>query len=110
MTMRAIGFLIALALASLPAAAQSRLNDTPADDAIIEGGQQFDEAVPEFEYAQDTDVRVEPSEAAAIAQDAVPGSMVLKVKLLSSGVYAVTLKSRGSVVRVMVSAEDGSIQ
>ena len=52
---------------------------------------------------------VAPSEAAGIAMDSVPGSRVLSVKLLPSGVYAVTLKVGGSVTRVMVDATSGSV-
>ncbi len=52
---------------------------------------------------------VAPSEAAMIAKDSVPGSKVLNVKLLPSGVYAVTLKVGGSVTRVMVDATSGSV-
>ncbi len=99
MVFRMAGVVLALLLACAPASGQSRLSDEleSLDD-------------PAFELAQDSDVRITPSEAAAIAQDAVPGAAVLKVKLLSSGVYAVTLKAKGSVLRVMVSADDGSIQ
>jgi uncharacterized membrane protein YkoI len=52
---------------------------------------------------------VPPSEAANIAMGANPGSKVLNVKLLPSGVYAVTLKNGGSVSRVMVDATSGAI-
>jgi uncharacterized membrane protein YkoI len=52
---------------------------------------------------------VAPSQAAVIAKDSVPGSMVLNVKLLPSGVYAVTLKVGGSVTRVMVDATTGAV-
>ena len=52
---------------------------------------------------------VAPSEAAVIAKDSVPGSTVLSVKLLPSGVYAVTLKVGGSVTRVMVDATSGAV-
>ena len=52
---------------------------------------------------------VPPSEAAMIAKDSVPGSKVLNVKLLPSGVYAVTLKVGGSVTRVMVDATTGAV-
>lgn len=52
---------------------------------------------------------VSASEAASIARDSVPGSKVLKVELLPSGVYAVTLKDGGNVTRVMVDATTGSI-
>lgn len=52
---------------------------------------------------------IQPSEAANIALDANPDSKVLNVKLLPNGVYAVTLKSGGSVSRVMVDATSGTI-
>ena len=52
---------------------------------------------------------VAPSDAAQIAKDSVPGSKVLNVKLLPSGVYAVTLKVGGSVTRVMVDATSGAL-
>ena len=53
--------------------------------------------------------KVPPSQAAIIAQQANPGSKVLKVKLLPSGEYAVTLKIGGSVQRVFVNATTGAI-
>jgi hypothetical protein len=52
---------------------------------------------------------IRPSEAAMIAKDAHPDAKVLNVKLLPSGVYAVTLKIGGSVTRVMVDATSGAI-
>jgi uncharacterized membrane protein YkoI len=52
---------------------------------------------------------IAPSQAAVIARDSVPGSKVLNVKLLPSGVYAVTLKVGGSVTRVMVDATSGDV-
>jgi uncharacterized lipoprotein len=52
---------------------------------------------------------VSASDAADIARSSVPGSKVLKVKLLPSGVYAVTLKDGDNVSRVMVDATTGSI-
>ncbi len=60
--------------------------------------------------AQSADVSISPAEAADLAQSAVPGSKVLKVKLLPNGVYAVTLKADGSVMRVMVDGNSGSVQ
>ena len=69
-------------------------------------------------YANDTfiqvadnnaDYPIQPSEAASIARDAYPDAKVLNVKLLPNGVYAVTLKSGGSVSRVMVDATSGAI-
>ena len=54
------------------------------------------------------EVRIRPSQAAAIAQDQVPYSKVVKVKLLPSGDYAVTLVADGSVMKVIVDGQDGS--
>lgn len=63
-----------------------------------------------FEVAQsDSQYPVSASEAANIAKDSMPGAKVLKVQLLPSGVYAVTLKEGGNVSRVMVDATTGSI-
>ena len=52
---------------------------------------------------------IHQAEAAMIAKSANPGATVLSVKLLPSGVYAVTLKVGGSVRQVMVDATTGSI-
>jgi uncharacterized lipoprotein len=52
---------------------------------------------------------VSAADAADIARNSIPGSKVLKVKLLPSGVYAVTLKDGDNVSRVMVDATTGSI-
>jgi uncharacterized lipoprotein len=52
---------------------------------------------------------VSAADAADIARSSIPGSKVLKVKLLPSGVYAVTLKDGDNVSRVMVDATTGSI-
>jgi hypothetical protein len=54
-------------------------------------------------------VTIRPREAAQIARSAYPGSKVLKVKLLPSGVYAVTLRGDGELTRVMVDGESGNI-
>jgi hypothetical protein len=63
-----------------------------------------------IELAQDAgQYPIRPSEAAMIAKDAHPDAKVLNVKLLPSGVYAVTLKIGGSVARVMVDATSGAI-
>jgi uncharacterized membrane protein YkoI len=58
---------------------------------------------------EDQQFPITPSQAANIALDANPGAKVLNVKLLPSGIYAVTLKDGGSVSRVMVDATSGSI-
>jgi hypothetical protein len=49
------------------------------------------------------------ADAAQIAQDAFPRAKVLKVRLLRNGIYAVTLKRRGNVFRVLVDVETRSI-
>jgi uncharacterized membrane protein YkoI len=59
--------------------------------------------VAEGEYA------ISEGQAADIAQATQPEAKVIKVKLLPSGVYAVTLKEGGNVTRVMVDANSGAI-
>jgi hypothetical protein len=54
-------------------------------------------------------VRIKPSQAAAIAQGQVPYSKVVKVMLLPRGDYAVTLVAEGNVTRVIVNGQDGSV-
>ncbi len=54
------------------------------------------------------EMAITPSEAAAIAQGQYPGSKVVKVRLRGD-IYAVTLVNDSSVVRIMVSGQDGSI-
>ena len=58
----------------------------------------------------DAQVAISAREAANIALSAVPGAKVLKVKLLNSSVYAVTLRGDGTLTRVMVDANTGAIQ
>jgi hypothetical protein len=53
--------------------------------------------------------KIKPSQAAAIAQRAMPDAKVIGVKLLPSGNYAVTLRTASAVARVTVSGNDGSI-
>jgi uncharacterized membrane protein YkoI len=53
---------------------------------------------------------VSEADAADIAQSQYPGARVLKVRLLPSGFYAVTLKEGGNVTRVRVDARTGSIR
>ncbi len=52
---------------------------------------------------------VKPSQAALIALEAHPGAVVLGVKLLPTGEYAVTLKMGGSVLKVLVNATSGAM-
>jgi uncharacterized membrane protein YkoI len=54
------------------------------------------------------EARIAPSQAAAIAQAEYPGSKVLKVRP-RRGAYDVTLVFDGSVIRVRVDWNDGSI-
>ena len=54
------------------------------------------------------EVRIAPSQAAAIAQADYPGSRVLKVRQ-RGGVYIVALAVDGSVIRVRVDGTHGSI-
>lgn len=53
--------------------------------------------------------RIKPSQAAAIALGANPGAKVVGVKLLPSGVYAVTLRDDYNVMRVMVDGNSGAV-
>ena len=101
-------FVVALlGLASLaPVEARERVRS-------LDDSEYVDEAPRDDSYdqiAQEEDVGIRPSEAAAIARDVVPGAKVVGVKLLSNGWYAVTLRSKGSVTRVMVNASDGSVR
>ena len=48
-------------------------------------------------------------QAASIAKRMVPGARVLKVVLLSSGEYAVTLKGDGKLTRVTVNGYSGAV-
>jgi Peptidase propeptide and YPEB domain len=52
---------------------------------------------------------ISPSQAASIAKGTWPGAKVLRVQLLPSGVYAVTLKQGGEVSRVLVDATSGEV-
>lgn len=54
-------------------------------------------------------VTIRPRQAARIAREMVPGSKVLNVKLLPSGIYAVTLRGDGKLTRVMVDGRSGDI-
>ena len=60
-------------------------------------------------YGDEGGYAITPSQAASIAKRSWPGSKVLRVQLLPSGVYAVTLKQGGEVSRVLVDASSGSL-
>ena len=49
------------------------------------------------------------ADQARIARQAMPGAKVLNVKLLPSGIYAVTLRGGGRLTRVMVDGRSGDI-
>jgi hypothetical protein len=109
-----LALMLTATLTATPSVAQS---SEPLFDEPSYGAEQFDEppvrrrsrSAQSYQEAQAEEPNLTPSDAAGIAQDAVPGSRVLKVKLLPSGDYAVTVKVKGSVVRVVVSGVDGSI-
>jgi hypothetical protein len=54
-------------------------------------------------------LRIRPSQAAAIALGENPGAKVVGVKLLPSGIYAVTLRDDYNVMRVMVDGNSGAV-
>jgi uncharacterized membrane protein YkoI len=64
--------------------------------------QSYDDSGEEFPVSE--------SDAADIAQQEYPGARVLRVRLLPSGVYAVTLKEGGRVYRVRVNARTGAVR
>ncbi len=65
--------------------------------------------ITQYADSYDNQYPVSESQAAYIAQQNYPGAKVLKVKLLQSGVYAVTLKDGGNVSRVLVDATTGEV-
>jgi hypothetical protein len=71
--------------------------------------QSQDYSDPGMDVTGDQGVSIRPREAARIARQAVPGAKVLNVKLLPSGVYAVTLRGDGKLTRVMVDGRSGDI-
>lgn len=60
-------------------------------------------------YGDESGYAISPSQAASIAKGSWPGSKVLRVQLLPSGIYAVTLKQGGEVSRVLVDASSGDL-
>ncbi len=55
------------------------------------------------------EVAIRPREAARIARQSMPGFRVLKVTLLPSGNYAVTLRGKGELTRVLIDGLSGDI-
>ncbi len=100
--------LVALLAAGAFAPVEAR--DRVADPSINAVQMPADESLYDQLAQQEPDTGIPPSEAAAIARDQVPGAKVVGVKLLSNGWYAVTLRAKGSVTRVMVNAQDGSVR
>ena len=94
-----IAAVLSSSLCSASAFAQGRLHN------LFLNQQQL----PMLMTQQGSDFPIAPSQAAILAKDANPGSKVLNVRLLPSGVYAVTLKQGGSVLRVMVDATSGAV-
>ncbi len=73
---------------------------------------QFQIAQEDGDYGDDTgggNLPISAREAASIAKSTVPGARVLKVKPLSSGDYAVTLKGDGKLTRVIVNGYTGAV-
>lgn len=62
-----------------------------------------------YDSPVDEALTIRPREAARIARQMVPGAKVLNVRLLPSGVYAVTLRGDGQLTRVMVDGRTGDI-
>lgn len=93
-------------LAGSAEAAQRKFLLFPLDEFELAQG---DEEYGLGEDAGPGAVFIRPRQAARIAKSAYPGSRVLNVKLLPSGVYAVTLRGNGRLTRVMVDGESGDI-
>jgi uncharacterized membrane protein YkoI len=72
------------------------------NDNYVELAQNYDNSGEQFPVSE--------ADAADIAQSQFPGAKVLKVRLLPSGVYAVTLKEGGNVSKVRVDARTGAIR
>jgi uncharacterized membrane protein YkoI len=72
------------------------------DTYELSQSESYDDGAEEFPITE--------ADAADIAQSQYPGARVLMVRLLPSGVYAVTLKEGGKVYRVRVSAKNGAIR
>jgi uncharacterized membrane protein YkoI len=77
------------------------------DQAYIQTAQYAGENDGYGDGNTDGSYAVSPSQAASIAKGTWPGAKVLRVQLLPSGVYAVTLKQGGEVSRVLVDANSG---
>jgi uncharacterized membrane protein YkoI len=109
-------FFVGLVLAGFFAGAAT------ADTGRFTLGHKYNQFQPEYDggyelaqYAGEEDgyggeaYPISPSQAASIAKDSWPGAKVIRVQLLKSGVYAVTLKQGGEVSRVMVDATTGDL-
>jgi uncharacterized membrane protein YkoI len=77
--------------------------------AIEDGYQISQYAGEEDGYGGGDEYAISPAEAASIAKQSWPGSKVIRVQLLQSGSYAVTLKQGGEVARVLVDASTGEL-
>lgn len=108
-----IGVVALLLAASAPGFAGQRTIDVNGNGVLPRLEVQLAQSDEEGGYGeQDSstgDLMIRPREAARIARSAVPGSRVLKVRLLPSGIYAVTLRGNGELTRVMVDGQTGNI-
>ncbi len=86
-----------------------RLAPPPPDNWDVAQGADEDFPDDGAENPGDAGLTIRPRQAARIARGMVPGSKVLNVKLLPSGVYAVTLRGDGKLTRVMVDGRSGDI-
>jgi uncharacterized membrane protein YkoI len=104
----AVGIVVLAAMAlSQTAFAQPKWKAHRAFRALVET---VEPDAPQLQLMQSQgEFPVTASDAAEIARGSVPGSTVLKVRLLPSGVYAVTLKDGDNVSKVMVDATTGNI-
>jgi hypothetical protein len=90
-----------------PMLGQNYLIPTPPD--AVDFAQNMDGAQDYADPGAGGDLAIRPREAASIARQVVPGAKVLNVRLLPSGVYAVTLRGDGKLTRVMVDGRSGDI-
>lgn len=106
----AVSVLVSAILVVLPASADQGYGAKKKQYQVqsYDVGEDYQDSA-QYVEGYDNGYPVSEDEAASIAKDQTPGARVLKVKLLKSGVYAVTLKDGGNVSRVMVDATTGQI-
>ena len=79
--------------------------------AAVDFAQNLDDGTDSYatDGPADPELTIRPRESARIARQTVPGAKVLNVRLLPSGIYAVTLRGDGKLTRVMVDGRSGDI-